>query len=131
MDEVDELAMGPMRYFAHDADAALDPKCRRLIRQAGVAGYGRWWLLCEALASEEGHEVGCATPNDLMNLAVVLELDGPEEAREFLSLLQAIGLVQISGGCVSSKRMFENARYFGRRRLNGKKGMKARWGKNR
>ena len=48
------LALEPMRYFSHDSDAREDMKCRYLRSRYGMAGYGRWWVLCEMLAQQRG-----------------------------------------------------------------------------
>lgn len=121
-DEVSELAAKPLRYFPHDADASGDPKCKRLIRMYGVAGYGRWWLLCEALASEQGHGIPIETENDAENLAAIIDVESASEATEFVSFLVAVGLVFCQDGVLRSRRMDENAEVFGRRRVAGRKG---------
>ena len=121
-DEVSELAAKPLRYFPHDADASSDPKCKRLIRRFGVAGYGRWWLLCEALASEQGHGIPFETENDAENLAAILDVDSASDAMEFVSFLESVGLLTCSDGVLRSKRMDDNAETFGRRRVAGRKG---------
>ena len=121
-DEVSELAAKPLRYFPHDADASGDPKCKRLIRMYGVAGYGRWWLLCEALASEQGHGIPIETENDAENLATIIDVESASEAAEFVSFLETVGLVSRQDGVLRSRRMDENAEAFGRRRVAGRKG---------
>ena len=122
MDDVAEFAAEPLRFFSHDADAAADPKCRRLIRRYGARGYGMWWMLCEALASSVGHYVQIQTDNDTEDLAVLLECDEPDEAVEFVRYLERIGLVTIDGGRVRSPRMDKNASYFGKKRASGRNG---------
>ena len=121
-DEVSELAAKPLRYFPHDADASGDPKCKRLIRRYGVAGYGRWWLLCEALASEQGHGIPLETDNDAENLAAIIDSESASDAAEFVSFLEEVGLVSCLDGVLRSRRMDENAEAFGRRRVAGRKG---------
>ena len=121
-DEVSELAAKPLRYFPHDADASGDPKCKRLIRRCGVAGYGRWWLLCEALASEQGHGIPLETDNDAENLAAIIDSESASDAAEFVSFLEEVGLVSCLDGVLRSRRMDENAEAFGRRRVAGRKG---------
>ncbi len=121
-DEVSELAAKPLRYFPHDADASGDPKCKRLIRRYGVAGYGRLWLLCEALASEQGHGIPLKTDNDAENLAAIIDSESASDAAEFVSFLEEVGLVSCLDGVLRSRRMDENAEAFGRRRVAGRKG---------
>lgn len=99
----------PLEYFAHDAHAASDPKCRRLMRECGVAGYGRFWLLCEALASEPSHSLPVGTEDDLENAATLLDCDDGEEAAGFLRVLERLSLVVVDGGVLRSPRMDRNA----------------------
>ena len=99
----------PLEYFTHDANAASDPKCRRLIRECGVAGYGRFWLLCEALASEPSHSLAVETPEDFENVAALLECEDGEEAAGFLRVLVRLRLAVVDHGELSSPRMDRNA----------------------
>ena len=70
---IDELASEPMAFFPHDSNASSDIKCRRLIRRLGVEGYGRWWLLCELLASTNSHALPVNTEEDLLVIADALQ----------------------------------------------------------
>lgn len=99
----------PLEYFAHDSHASEDPKCRRLVRECGVAGYGRFWLLCEALAQKPSHALAVGTDDDLEDLATTLELDGGEEAAEFVRTLCRLRLASLEGGELSCPRMDRNA----------------------
>lgn len=127
MTDCQDLADEPLRWFPHDADAAGDPKCRRLMRKTGAAGYGRWWLLCEALASEPGHHISVKTTTDLENLAVLLDLDCAEEATEFIEDLLTIGLLTSNDGFVSSPRMDANAERSGKTKERRRHAAIARW----
>lgn len=124
--EARSLGAMPLRYFSHDSDASADPKCKRLIRSEGVAGYGRWWLLCELLAGTEGHSLPIETADDLENLACSLEFDTAEDAAGFVRRLDAIGLVVIEDGRISSPRMTRTADWFGSQRARGRAGGRAR-----
>ena len=115
-----------LRWFPHDADAAFDPKCRLVIRSLGPAGYGRYWLLMEALATEEGHALRADTERDMTLLGPVLELDSAQEVSDFLRRLTELGLVYVRDGCVRSHRMDRNAEYFGGQRKGGSKGGRRR-----
>ena len=117
----------PLEYFAHDSNAASDPKCRRLIRECGVAGYGRFWLLCEALASEPSHSLAVETNNDMENVAVTLDLDSVEEVAEFLRVLVRLGLVVVEDGALSSHRMDRNAERVTAQREQRRAAALARW----
>lgn len=125
------LALEPMRYFSHDSDANRDKKCRKLMARHGLEGYGRWWLLCEALASTDGHRFDWNAPDERWMLADEL-MCGTDEGRaeSFLSDCAEIGLInpEMWGrGVVSSDRMFENSLYFGKKRASGIMGASNRW----
>lgn len=126
--EVQDAAREPMLYFPHDADSATDLKCRRLILRLGYEGYGRWWRLCEMMASTPGHAVPCATEDDRMLLCDELRCD-EDELSALLDALADFGLVPadvLDEGRIASERMTRNALYFGRRRVNGKRGGSAK-----
>ena len=89
-----ELAAKPLRYFPHDADALQDEKCQRLVARYGAAGYGRWWMLCERLASCEGHAIPCGDPESDKILANWLMFDTVGELQEFMQFLLCTGLAQ-------------------------------------
>lgn len=130
--EVQKAADEPMIYFPHDADAASDMKSRRLIRRCGFDGYGRWWRLCELMASTTGHAVPVETDEDWEILGEVLGFStgrafydeaGVEDTRRFITTLVDIGLLVRTGdGKVESPRMRNNAEYFAKQRTNGKRG---------
>ena len=63
--EIELAAARPMAFFPHDADSARDMKCRKLIRREGMAGYGRWWRLCELMAATDGHALEIGTDEDM------------------------------------------------------------------
>lgn len=129
---VDDLAQGSMAYFPHDSNAASDIKCQRLIMRRGYDGYGRWWRMCEHLASIKGHAVPFETHEDKLILGMVLGLNGGgsydeyitiEETESFIGELLSIGLLTTNqNGELENSRMHENAKYFGKKRAAGKKG---------
>jgi len=126
-DEIEEEAARPMAYFSHDSDAAHDIKCRRLIRRLGMAGYGRWWRLCELLAATDGHRLSIEAEEDAELYAEELQLGGACELTDFLLTLQDVGLVELPGdGTVRSERMQRNADLFGEKRANGRLGGRPR-----
>ena len=127
--EIEAEAARPMKYFSHDANAAQDIKCRRLLRRLGMEGYGRWWRLCEMLAATDGHKIGIETEEDAEIIAEELHLDGHRELMDYLRVLVDVGLIQMPGdGYVWSERMLTNAEYFGKLRANGKRGGRPRKG---
>lgn len=122
-------ASSPMAFFAHDANAAQDEKCQRLILRRGWDGYGRWWRLCEHLAATKGHRAAFETDEDAMIMSGVLGYAPHEvdDCKKFIADLLDIGLLVADGnGHVESMRMQQNALYFGRQRVNGRKGGRPR-----
>jgi hypothetical protein len=45
-------------YFAHDINAVNDFKIQTMMYEFGVSGYGMFWVICEALASQKS----CSLP---------------------------------------------------------------------
>ena len=116
-----------MAFFPHDADSARDMKCRKLIRREGMAGYGRWWRLCELLAATDGHVLEMGTDEDMELYAEELCLDSAKALMQFLVTLSDVGLIRMPGdGTVYSERMMRNAEQFGEKRANGRMGGRPR-----
>ena len=135
-----ECAAGPMAFFPHDSDAAIDGACRKLLRRHGFEGYGRWWRLCELLAGAKGHVLPVSEEDDLMNLAEELrfvsgafgDLQALEDCKHFIEDLVEVGLLRVTeDGGVASGRMDRNANYFGTKRWGARKGNDARWKKKK
>lgn len=113
-----EASMEPLSYFPHDSDAARDPKCVRLIRRRGMAGYGRWMRLCELMAAQRGHHVPFATDEDVGIVADEL-MCGARAARELAAELADVGLLDaesLGRGTLYSERMGRNALEVGSKR---------------
>ena len=112
-----------MEWFKHDASAYADIKCRRLLRRLGMAGYGRWWRLCELLAATDGHRLDLSSDEDRELYAEELQFDSTDELADFLVTLSEVGLIQMPGdGTIYSDRMLSNALTFGTNRANGRLG---------
>ena len=125
--EIQTEASRPMAFFSHDTTASQDIKCRRLIRREGMSGYGRWWRLCELLGAADGHKLSIETTEDAELYAEELQYDTVDEFMAFLLLLKDVGLIKMPGdGTVYSDRMLRNAEYFGKKRVAGSKGGRAR-----
>ena len=125
--EIERAAARPMAYFSHDANSAHDIKCRKLIRREGMAGYGRWWRLCELMAATDGHVLEMGTDEDMELYAEELCLDSAKALMQFLVTLSDVGLIRMPGdGTVYSERMMRNAEYFGEKRANGRMGGRPR-----
>lgn len=124
-----------MECFMHDSDAFQDMKCQRLVARMGFEGYGRWWLLCELLASTPTHALPVETEEDRLILARRLGFGswvcGDDEAvaraGEFVGALRDIGLIEKrDDGCIWSPRLYENAAHLAKKREAGRKGGRPR-----
>ena len=125
--EIEAEAAKPMDWFKHDSNAYADIKCRRLLRRLGMEGYGRWWRLCEIMASTNGHKPSIESEEDAEILAEELQFDSVGELVEYLQVLVDVGLISMPGdGCIWSERMLSNAETFGVNRANGKLGGRPR-----
>ena len=123
------LALKPMRYFSHDSDAREDIKCKYLIREFGMGGYGMWWVLCEILAAAEGHRVDYKDRVKRWYLEEEMRSTG-DELNSFLDTCAEVGLINgelWDSGIISSDRMNGNALYFGEKKEHAYKGARARW----
>lgn len=125
---MDEYAARPIAYFSHDANAHADIKCKRLKRKLGMAGYGRWWQLCEVLAGIDGHHLPTATDDDWELIADFLEFPTTDEAKEFIDVLRGLQLIEPDMDFVWSKRMNKTAERVGKVRRGGARGNAKRWG---
>lgn len=126
----DALAYGSgrMEYFSHDSRAHDDFKCRMLMVKGGLEAYGRWWLLCEALADMKGHRLPYSSDDDRAMAAMVLMCD-EAECDEFLGWCAGLGLIDpelFADGVIVSSRMVRNSMEFGRKRAAGAMGGKSR-----
>lgn len=70
-------------WFTHDCDAADDPKLIALMAKYDMAGYGRWWRLCEALRKCEGYKYNIASKFAYPGLATILKMS-VEECKAFI-----------------------------------------------
>lgn len=133
---VADFAAESMAYFPHDSNAHADIKCQRLIMRRGFDGYGRWWRLCEHMASIKGHQVPFTSSEDKLILGQILGFGGGsfeeiltiDETTGFIDELLEIGLLEINKdtGFLENTRMQSNAVYFGKQRYNGRKGGRPR-----
>lgn len=124
---VSEYAAEPLKYFSHDSNAASDIKCQKLIMRRGYDGYGRWWRLCEYMASIDGHAVPFSCDEEVFILGQVLGFStygdiAPVivDTTDFVNDLLDLGLVsKDKNGSIFSERMIENSMVFGRKRHAG------------
>lgn len=123
---IEEAASRPLEWFRHDVNAANDMKLELFIDEFGMAGYGRWWRLCELLASETGHKLRIEDERVLRIVARKLNLNA-KDCWSLIEILAEIGLVKMPGdGFIYSERMNRQAEQVGRNRVAGSMGGRPR-----
>lgn len=119
-------AAKPMAYFSHDAAAHDDIKCKLLMVRGGVEAYGRWWLLCEMLASANAHRIDYTTDDYRQMVALSLQCQ-VEQADTFLGWCADLGLINkelFGNGVIASERMSRNAEMYAHKAVSGSRGGK-------
>lgn len=125
--DVAEVASKPMEYFSHDVSAHDDIKCQRLLLVLGIEGYGRWWLLCEYMASMSGQRIPYSGDIDRLILSKNLMFKSVDECDAFLSAIADFGLIDselLEEGFVASERMSRNAWTRAKKVVSGTRGGK-------
>ena len=124
--EIEAEAAKPMVWFQHDVNAAYDMKLELVIDEFGMAGYGRWWRLCELLAAETGHKVEVGDERKAKIMARKLSTN-VGDLLKYLRFLSDIELICMPGdGFIWNERMINQARTTGEKRANGKRGGRPR-----
>ena len=112
-----------MSWFKHYVTAHDDDKCKLLLVEFGMAGYGRWWMICELLAGASSHKIPFKSDRDARVIAQALWFSDWQECKEFVGFLIEIKLLYLDAdGYVASRRMDDNAWYFGAQRAKGAAG---------
>jgi len=97
-----------MDWLRHDLDSRRDPKLVALKRKQGMAGLGRWWVLVELLAEQDG----------VLEAELVTEVLAdewactPAKAEQYLSEMVALHLVAKKDGQYHSPRLDAEIEYF-------------------
>ena len=105
-------------FFSHYNSTHNEPRYQALIAEFGMAGYGRYWVLCEKIASSPGALLDLSSR--VIRLTIVKALDfSSDEFDSFISFLGAddIGLVRIQGGMVTTDQIQEDYRRVTKKRL--------------
>jgi len=95
-------------YFSHDNNASQHPKMKALIAEYGFEGYGRFWILNEKIARNEGAYIDISRKVYKLDLANELRLDS-EGLDKFLSFLSdpEIDLINIKDKKITTDRINE------------------------
>lgn len=122
--------MPKLQFFPHDASAASDHKCMRLLFERGWEGYGMWWRLCEIMAGMSDQAIPFGNDVDKAILAQQLMLS-PGDCEEFVGYLAEIGLVipDYLPELIRSERMAKNALEVSDRHTKAQRAANARWDK--
>lgn len=124
----------PKLWFSHDADAAADPKTVALLGKYDMAGYGRWWRLCEVLRLQTGYRYDISSKFAYSSLANYLRLT-IDEATQFIHdcvneflLLKSDGTYIWSDSLCERMQNWEDTKE--RNRERARKAAENRWNKN-
>lgn len=49
--------MGEDYYFKHDQNARHNPKIKALIKEYGIEGYGRYWIILESMRRQSNYKI--------------------------------------------------------------------------
>lgn len=93
---MDEAMHSPVPHVMHDSCAHRDAGLRRLVRDGGMADYGRYWLLVELLTGLPAHQYEVADDVGWEMLAHDLsrmEFVGTDECKVFVERLAALDLI--------------------------------------
>lgn len=94
-----------MKWFKHDADAALDVKLRKVRIKYGMEGYGLYWYLLECVArSVDSHNLTFELEED----SELISLDtgiSRELVEDMMKYMLSLGLFEISGDRLTCLKM--------------------------
>lgn len=80
-----------MKYFTHNSDASKATRLRKFTRRFGAAGYGLWWMLVEAAASDMESCGGWLHPEfDWEDLALNAGFEAAGDLDPMLSMLESL-----------------------------------------
>ena len=80
-----------MKYFTHNSDASKATRLRKFTRRFGAAGYGLWWMLVEAAATDMESCGGWLHPEfDWEDLALNAGFEAAGDLDPMLSMLESL-----------------------------------------
>ena len=104
-------------YFSHYSTTHNMPKIQALMAEFGMAGYGRYWILCEKIASSP--EAALDISNRAVKLAVARSLElCADEFDNFINFLSDsdIGLVKFENGIITADQLTESYNHVSKKR---------------
>lgn len=121
------LAMKDAFWFQHDSNARTDARILELRAEMGWEGYGLWWALVEKLREATDYQLS----NTIIGgLAMDLSLS-KADARKFLDLCIAVGLLTVEGDCFCAPALRRRMERWDTKRSAlseaGKRGAGKRW----
>ena len=96
-------------YFAHYSTTHNDPKMQALLAECGFEGYGRYWILCEIIASSPDAILDISSRVIKLTIARSLGLNA-EEFEGFIGFLSApdIKLIKLENCFITTDQLQEN-----------------------
>jgi len=96
-------------FFAHYSTTHNEPRMQALFAEFGFEGYGRYWTLCEKIASSSNAVLDISSRVIKLTIARALEFSG-DEFDAFISFLNApdIKLVRLEDGFITTDQLQED-----------------------
>jgi hypothetical protein len=96
-------------YFAHYSTTHNEPRTQALLEEHGFEGYGRYWILCEIIASSPDAILNISSRVIKLTIARALGL-GADEFDNFIGFLSApdINLIQFKNDIITTDFLQEN-----------------------
>ena len=96
-------------YFSHYNTTHDMPKMQALMAEFGMAGYGRYWILCEKIAASPNATLDISNRAIKLAVARALELCA-DEFDDFINFLSDsdIELIKFENGIITTEQLIEN-----------------------
>ena len=112
-------------YFFHYHTTHNEPKIQALIAEFGMAGYGRYWILCEKIAASPDASLDIS--NRVIKLMIAKSLDlNSDDFEKFVDFLSAddIGLLDAKDGIITTDWIQESFSKVSKKREHNKENYK-------
>ena len=120
-------------FFSHDSNAKSDPKILALIKQYGIEGYGRFWIIIETMSEQDNYKLSCEEwIMDALAMAMLCETNS---IKTFVNdCIERYKLFTSDGEYFWSNSLIKRMQIKEAKRLQkveaGKKGAETRWSNN-